>query len=58
MEDKNLKEKRYCSVIEYILGKGENAGYQHYLPFPQYFQKVFFRRIEKPWDCVVKGKIK
>ena len=25
--------------VENIVGKGENAGYQHFLLFPQYFQK-------------------
>ena len=28
--------------IENIVGKEENAGYQHFLLFPQYFQKFFF----------------
>ena len=27
--------------VENIVGKGENAGYQHFLLFPQYFQKAF-----------------
>ena len=27
--------------IENIVGKEENAGYQHYLLFPQCFQKAF-----------------
>ena len=26
--------------VENILGKGENAGYQHFLLFPQCFQKL------------------
>ena len=26
--------------IENIVGKGENAGYQHFLLFPQCFQKA------------------
>ena len=25
---------------ENIVGKGENVGYQHFLIFPQYFQKL------------------
>ena len=29
-----------CDMVENIVGKGENAGYQHFLLFPQYFQKV------------------
>ena len=28
--------------IENIVGKEENAGYQHFLLFPQCFQKFFF----------------
>ena len=28
--------------VENIVGKGENAGYQHFLLFPQYFQKASF----------------
>ena len=35
--------------------KGENAGYQHFLLFPQCFQKAFFLRVVKSRDCVVKG---
>ena len=27
--------------VENIAGKGENAGYQHFLIFPQCFQKAF-----------------
>ena len=27
-------------MVENILGKGENAGYQHFLLFPQCFQEV------------------
>ena len=26
--------------VENIVGKGENAGYQHFLLFPQFFPKV------------------
>ena len=28
--------------VENIVGKGENAGYQHFLHFPQCFEKAFF----------------
>ena len=31
--------------VESILGKGENAGYQHFLLFPKCFQKHLPRRI-------------
>ena len=27
-------------AVETIVGKGENAGFQHFLLFPQCFQKV------------------
>ena len=29
--------------VENIVGKGENAGYQHFLLVPQCFQKAFFQ---------------
>ena len=41
--------------IENIMGKGENAGYQHFLIFPQCFQKASFLGVVKSRDCVVKG---
>ena len=28
--------------VENIVGKGKNAGYQHFLRFPQWFQKTSF----------------
>ena len=27
-------------IVENIVGKGENGGYQHFLPLPQCFQKA------------------
>ena len=42
--------------IENIVGKGENAGYQHFLLVPQSFQKAFFLWIVKSRNCVVKSK--
>ena len=33
--------------IENIVGKGENAGYQHFLLFPQCFQKASFSEFFK-----------
>ena len=42
-EDKlNLAEKLKFVLgrVENIVGMGENAGYQHFLLFPQCFQKV------------------
>ena len=32
---------------ENIVGKGENAGYQHFLLFPQSFQKASVSRLLK-----------
>ena len=36
------KLKFILGRVENILGKGENAGYQHFLLFPHCFQKLFF----------------
>ena len=41
--------------IDNIVGKGENAGHQHFLVFPQCFQKGFFLRVVKTRDFVVKS---
>ena len=38
---------------ENIVGKAENAGFQHFLLFPQYFLKGFFLRVVKSLDNVV-----
>ena len=32
---------------ENIVGKEENAGYQHFSPYPKRFSKAFFLRIVK-----------
>ena len=39
--------------IDNIVGKGENAGYQHFLPFSQCFFKGFFHMVVKSRGCVV-----
>ena len=39
------------------MGKGENAGYQHFLLFPQCFQENFSLGVVKILDCVVKHKM-
>ena len=41
--------------IENIVEKEENAGYQHFLLFPQCFQKFFFLQCVKSRHCVVMG---
>ena len=38
------KMKFALEMAQNIIGKGENAGYQHFLLFPQYFQKATFSR--------------
>ena len=43
--------------IENIVGKEENAGYQHFLLFPQCFQKGFFLQCVKSRHCEVMGQI-
>ena len=41
------KMKFVLEMVENVVGKGENAGYQHFLLFPQYFQKASFSRALK-----------
>ena len=47
--------RKHCGWVENIAAKGENAGYQHFLLFPQCFQKASFSGSLKSRDCVVKG---
>ena len=41
--------------VENIVGKGENAGFQHFLRLLQRFQKSFSLGVVKSRDCVVKS---
>ena len=41
--------------FENIVGKGENAGYKHFLLFPQCFQKPFIQGTNKPGIAWEKG---
>ena len=41
-QKKPIKMKFYLGREENIVEKGENAGYQHFLLFPQCFQKLSF----------------
>ena len=41
------KLKFVLDVVENIMGKGENAGYQQFLLFPQCFPKASFSRSSK-----------
>ena len=45
----NLKEKLKFDLgrAENIVGKGENAGYQHFLLFSQCFQKAPLYRVSR-----------
>ena len=50
-DDKFNLAKMIISIfdrIENIVGKGENAGNQHFLLFPQCFQKPSFPGLLKP----------
>ena len=49
------KLKFVLGRVENIVGKGENAGYQHFLLFPQCFQKASLLGVIKSRDCVVKS---
>ena len=49
-EDKiNMNENRnfFFQKAKNIVGKGENAGYQHFLLFPKCFQKISFTGLIK-----------
>ena len=47
----NLVMKR----VENSVGKGENAGYQHFSPYPTLFSKSLFVRVVKSQGCVVRS---
>ena len=51
LKNRNL----FLGRIENIVGKGVNAGYQHFLLFPQCFQKVFFLPARQKWSLCGKG---
>ena len=43
--------------VENIVGKGENAGYQHFLLFPQCFEKASFLDTSKEVSLCGNGLI-
>ena len=45
----------FFKSVENMVGKGENAGLQHFLLFPQCFQKYFFTKRVTSHLYVVKG---
>ena len=51
----SLKLKFVLGRIQNILGKGENADYQHFLLFPQCFQKAPCFKVVKGRNHVVKS---
>ena len=58
-EDDKINEteklKFVLESVENMVGKGENAGNQHFLLFPHYFSKGFIDRVIKSRDFVVKS---
>ena len=54
-----LRNEDCLLEVKNIVEKGENAGYQYFLLFPQYFQKSFLfgggGGFVKSRDCVVKN---
>ena len=50
------KVQAFFDQVENIMGNGENAGYQHFLLFPQCFQKTSFQGASGVGiACAVKG---
>ena len=53
------KLKSVLERVENIVGKGENAGYQHFLLFPWCFQKFTYTaslKVAIVWQSVIKDK--
>ena len=42
-------------MVENIMGKGENDGFLTFYTFPKMFSKIFFFKVIKSRDCVVKS---
>ena len=53
--DLTEKQKFFLKWLENIVGKGEDAGYQHFLLFPQCFQMASFSWLLKIGIFVLKG---
>ena len=49
-----LKTEINFGMVEDIVGKGENAGYQPFSPFPAMFLKTFNSSVQKGRDCVIR----
>ena len=50
------KLKFVLGIVENIVGKGENAGYHHFLLFPTMFSKGFLYRVVESFDFVAKSQ--
>ena len=57
------KKLKVAQMMKFVLdgvvntvGKGENAGYQHFLLFSTMFSNLFSVRVIKARDCVVKSE--
>ena len=46
----NIKLEIILGRVQNIMGKGENAVYQHFSPFRTMYSKVFFTRVIKGRD--------
>ena len=42
-------------ILENMMGKGENAGFQHFPFFSTMFSKGYFPMGVKIWHCAMKG---
>ena len=49
------KMKFVSEMVENLVGKGENAGQQHFLLSPHFFSKGFIFKVVKSRHCVVKS---
>ena len=54
-KERSQKLKFVTNKVENIVGKGENAGNQRFLLFPELFSKGLPLRVVKSRDCVVKS---
>ena len=50
-----VNSKFVSGRVENVVGKGENASYQHFLLFSQCFQKASFYKVILSRDSVING---
>ena len=51
----NVIQKSFWKRVENIVGKGQNAGYQNFLPFFSLSSKALCSTVVKTGYCVVKS---